>query len=267
MSDDSSVEHDDEEISDDQTSGPDDASSASAQPQKVTGEVEVKDSASSAVKAIFSMLILLGGLAVAGSRGLRKIAPDFSSAVTRLFDTSTDASRMRPSIPEQPRKLLFGDLEVESLDSQPKSIFENGQNLTEVGRDISDLYRELDQMFQDKGVPRHDLIRSKDDQRNLAILCALLHEVSIEHVVYDAKEIDRHQDFYVEAQEYLAPLPQNEREVILRILFRMLNNSSSTNGDITGNPSLSEQKVRLLSQLRAVGDHYIEFTRSQTPLP
>ena len=256
MSDDSSVEHDDEEISDDQTSGPDDASPASAPPPKVTGEVETKKNGSSAVKSIFHMLILLGGLIVGGGRALRRIAPDTYSTLTRLFDAAPDVSRARPSIREQARKLRLENPEVESLDLQPKSYFEDGRALTEFGKNIADLYRQVDQMFQDQGEIRHELIRSPVDQRNLAILCALLHEVSIEHVVFDAKEIDRHREFYAKAQEYLGPLPQYKREQVVWAIFQALNNPSSTNSDTTGDPSISTRKVALLRYLRQQNHRY-----------
>ena len=276
MSDDSSVEHDDEEISDDQTSGPDDASPASAPPPKVTGEVETKKNGSSAVKSIFHMLILVGGLIVGGGRALRRIAPDTYSTLTRLFDAAPDVSRARPSIREQARKLRLENPEVESLDLQPKSYFEDGRALTEFGKNIADLYREVDQMLQDQEVLRHDLIRSQDDQRNLAIVCALLHEVSIERVLFDTEELDRHQEFYAKAQECLGPLPQNARKTILGFLFQASGNFSSTNRVAAGDPLLSERKVQVLLQLRAVREAMSRInndrqestaTGRQAPLP
>jgi len=276
MNEDSNEEHEDEEIAGDQTSGSDDASMASAQPPKVTGEVETKKNGSSAVKSIFHMLILLGGLVVGGGRALRRIAPDTYSTLTRLFDAAPDVSRTRPSFREQPRKFRILNPEIESLDLQPKSMVESGRTLSELGQNIADLYREVDQMFQDQEVLRHDLIRSQDDQRNLAILCALLHEVSIERVLFDTEELDRHQEFYAKAQECLGPLPQNARKAILGFLFQASGNFSSTNRVAAGNPLLSERKVQVLLQLRAVREamsrinndrHESTATGLQAPLP
>ncbi len=276
MNEDFKEEHDDEEIAGDQTSGSDDASMASAQPPKVTGEVETKKNGSSAVKSIFHMLILLGGLVVGGGRALRRIAPDTYSTLTRLFDAAPDVSRARPSIREQPRKLRLENPEVESLDLQPKSYFEDGRALTESGKNIADLYRQVDQMFQDQGETRHELIRSPVDQRNLAILCALLHEVSIERVLFDTEELDRHQEFYAKAQECLGPLPQNERKAILGFLFQASGNFSSTNRVAAGDPLLSERKKQVLLQLRAVREAMSRInndrqestaTEPQAPLP